>query len=550
MFDGFAGGAAQRLEFLFSFLILVLFFVARIGILVKFRKDEAVSDLSKIIFILPTVSYVLIVLAAYLEKALSGREFFLPVSFLGFLFLCLGISLRNQAVKELGKSWNPHIEPKPNARLVTSGPYSFSRHPYYFSVLLELGGFCLLFNSFIGFFLLFVVHLPLLYWRINLEERTLLVRYKESYLRYRKKTPKIFSLSRKTIWGLIHGWKVAQFFDLLRIVGLKGFFNILTVHRRMLKYSRAYMTYYSMMGLENIGFLDELRKGRSVSLRKFGQSHDVDRKALKAVCDYLFQVRIFDRHKGGHSLTREGKKLLELSFGSFDLLYGYAPLFEKLDSLISKRELYNVDIFRREKFMARGSTALTRYLPFPSAKDLIKKRGFRSVVDLGCGDGEFLTYLCRKGNVRGVGVDLSDEVVELAAKRIKDTGLEDRVRVVRGDIMSLDSASLSDDSDLVCMMFVLHEFFSDGCEKGMEVLRRLKSNFPESHFLVCELVRQENRWLRKKKTGITEHHLFHRLSNQGIVPERKWKEIFEKAGFEIVTQKNFDFAGQVYFLLK
>ena len=56
-----------------------------------------------------------------------------------------------------------------------------------------------------------------------------------------------------------------------------------------------------------------------------------------------------------------------------------------------------------------------------------------SVVDLGCGVGGSLCYLAKRLPIRGAGVTLSPVQARLAAERIRDAGLEDRIRCLEGD---------------------------------------------------------------------------------------------------------------------
>jgi SAM-dependent methyltransferase len=59
------------------------------------------------------------------------------------------------------------------------------------------------------------------------------------------------------------------------------------------------------------------------------------------------------------------------------------------------------------------------------------------VVDLGCGVGGSLTYLATRAPIRGTGITLSPVQVRIAAERIRDLRLEDRVVCVEGDYTSL-----------------------------------------------------------------------------------------------------------------
>lgn len=62
-----------------------------------------------------------------------------------------------------------------------------------------------------------------------------------------------------------------------------------------------------------------------------------------------------------------------------------------------------------------------------------------TVVDVFCGSGRFLRRLLRgRPDLRGIGVDLSGEMLRLAATGFAEDGLTDRVELVRADARDLD----------------------------------------------------------------------------------------------------------------
>src|SRR5689334_11327510 len=82
---------------------------------------------------------------------------------------------------------------------------------------------------------------------------------------------------------------------------------------------------------------------------------------------------------------------------------------------------------------------LTRVLP--------AKPGPPHLVDLGCGVAGSLCYLARQLPMRGTGVTLSPVQVRIAAERIRNAGLADRVRCIEADFSripaSVDPADLA-----------------------------------------------------------------------------------------------------------
>jgi len=73
------------------------------------------------------------------------------------------------------------------------------------------------------------------------------------------------------------------------------------------------------------------------------------------------------------------------------------------------------------------------------ALSMIEKNS--TVLDLGCGDGAVLGYLKEKGNINGIGVDVSDEILEKA----KEIGVE----TIKMDISKLENLNSLPEVDYV-----------------------------------------------------------------------------------------------------
>ncbi|MCR4404557.1 MAG: class I SAM-dependent methyltransferase [Candidatus Acetothermia bacterium] len=76
------------------------------------------------------------------------------------------------------------------------------------------------------------------------------------------------------------------------------------------------------------------------------------------------------------------------------------------------------ELFKREEFRWRE--------PYPRGVEfagLSKERGFRRVLDLGCGTGRHLVYLAREG-FEVCGIDISPTGLELARRWLEEEGLK------------------------------------------------------------------------------------------------------------------------------
>ncbi len=65
------------------------------------------------------------------------------------------------------------------------------------------------------------------------------------------------------------------------------------------------------------------------------------------------------------------------------------------------------------------------------------------VVDLGSGDGRIVIGAARKFGARGLGIDLDPRLVAAARRNAESAGVGERVRFVRGDVLTADLSQAS-----------------------------------------------------------------------------------------------------------
>ena len=68
------------------------------------------------------------------QKLIQGE--FLTIIYLSNFLITLALIIIVFSAKDLGKSLSPMPRPKENSKLITSGIYSFFRHPMYYSLII------------------------------------------------------------------------------------------------------------------------------------------------------------------------------------------------------------------------------------------------------------------------------------------------------------------------------------------------------------------------------------------------------------------------------
>jgi len=109
------------------------------------------------------------------------------VSLAGLVLLLVGSALRVQARRLLGEYFSPVVRILPEHRLIRHGVYKYIRHPGYLGELLLYFSVPLLFHSLYGFFVM-VFLIPLILYRIRVEEKMLIEKFGDEYRDYMRKS--------------------------------------------------------------------------------------------------------------------------------------------------------------------------------------------------------------------------------------------------------------------------------------------------------------------------------------------------------------------------
>lgn len=96
---------------------------------------------------LMTLAHVVCFGAAPLEAWVSGFAKWNAAAAAGLLLFSAGFLLRRWLIRTLGAYWSVSIEIREDHPLITSGPFTFCRHPNYLAILLEVTGYCLVFQA-------------------------------------------------------------------------------------------------------------------------------------------------------------------------------------------------------------------------------------------------------------------------------------------------------------------------------------------------------------------------------------------------------------------
>jgi cyclopropane fatty-acyl-phospholipid synthase-like methyltransferase len=333
--------------------------------------------------------------------------------------------------------------------------------------------------------------------------------------------------------------------------------------RHMLRMARAYRQGWNdllrgaletraMQTLLNVGFLDELVKSGSVEAAQFARLHNLDETILRGLCEALFAVGMFGRNGDSFFLEAKGKLLMDKFRGWLELSYGYEEVFHRLEPLLRKEIVYGKDLYRRPDFVAKGSGEMENHFYFPLANQIIVEKGFRNVLDLGCGDGTFLRRLCQLNDqVNCFGIDLAPQAIADGNRLAAQEGLQDRVNLLAADISGIQEISGPlQRVDAATTFFVLHELMYDGEQRVIDFLQDFRRVFPKVPLIVFEPIRPTPEEARSRPGVGIYYFLFHDLSHQKTVGREQWMKVFRASGFTSIEERYLGVARTAIFQLQ
>jgi SAM-dependent methyltransferase len=298
-----------------------------------------------------------------------------------------------------------------------------------------------------------------------------------------------------------------------------------------------------LASLEQSGLLERLEAGPVA-----GDANEGEDGLMLATLRYLAQRELVAETDGTFALTPRGQAICRDKGYLVWLQGGYGQVLAALGAFSTGALTYGSDVTREGRWVADGSALIGRDDVAPHATEVLSTIDFHHVVDLGCGNARFLIGAAGRFGVTGVGVDLSPEACEDAARMIEDAGLTGKVVVRCGDAGDLDAIPELAEADLVVAHFLLHEIFEHGREALVGYLTKLGTLMPKgAHMLVAEVQpasgAPEERWR-------PEFTLLHAIMRQELLDADGWHEAFTAAGWSRHEVRELGLPGAILLLYR
>lgn len=309
---------------------------------------------------------------------------------------------------------------------------------------------------------------------------------------------------------------------------------------------RGFVLAQALYHFMEIGIHEALSVANDLTVSDIARNLSLHEERLRGFLHYLANegfVRLSDGDKV--NLTAIGKESADFYPWYKLLIGGYAQTFQQLSSALQTNGPY---ADRNSSNVGIGSCGISQYDALPMTRRLLERVSgrWRTVVDLGCGDGSYLVDLCRSiPDICGIGLDPEKISVEAALRAASYYGIADRVDVQVGSATALPD--LSNKIGPLCFItaFVLQEVLEQsGRAAVLEILNSAFNRYPDSYWIVIEVDHRPNdSTVMTKGLGLAyynPYYLIHQLTEQKLEQVEFWEQLYREAGLHIVAIEHPD----------
>jgi len=311
---------------------------------------------------------------------------------------------------------------------------------------------------------------------------------------------------------------------------------------------RGFFTAPIISSLGRLGVLEKMRTAPSFTGDDF--SNLPNKKLLKDTLRYLTRLGLVEDVDGKeheYRATELGAEIFRRA-NSFYVPHSYFEyMYHFHDMIQDESGTIKPECERLENVIGSGITHL-RYFP-PAVSFLKRKVEFDTLIDIGCGDGHFLsTFIKAVPDKRVVGIDLSNLSTQATESNLKEKYPNIDLTTICCDALDVEKWSqealqfANGGKTAISMWFLLHEISRNKPEILIEFLRQVHKTFPSSPLVIGEVVQQSEDILlsNNARSLLPEYLFFHEISGQGILKWQQYKDVIAESDYTLVVEKLFD----------
>lgn len=272
--------------------------------------------------------------------------------------------------------------------------------------------------------------------------------------------------------------------------------------------------------------------------------------AFRAVMAYLVALELLEEHgsDSGFRATPLGSRVFK-RYGTFCILNSYEAYMRSISSLLVPDGSARPQVDRARNVIGSGAIHSRKF--FADALDMLRKDDYQMIVDVGCGDGKFLSGCMRTWPAaKLVGVDISPTAVDQTLRRIHHEEAQRHIEgvVADGADLSAWTSFVQQGSEqagarvLISCWFLIHEISRGQVKIVVDYFAELRKQCPHARVLVGEVVRLTRKTLaiNRSSSVLPELTLLHDLSRQGLLSWDQWQRVVAEIPYRLRAERLFD----------
>ena len=314
----------------------------------------------------------------------------------------------------------------------------------------------------------------------------------------------------------------------------------------------SYLAANSLFALHELGVLGRLLEHELLDLDEFACEAGVDYSRVRALVDLLERLSYLTTSDSAVALTPAGRELVE-AHGFFTwIVGGYSSILREMAALALGDKRLGTDIQREDRYVAEAGMEIDRVARVQDAITAeLRTIRFESVVDLGCGNMDRMIAIAREfPHVHGCGIDMSSDACAMARSRLTETKLENRLEIVRADVLELLAAGQpwSKEADVVVSFFMLHDLFAR--REPVCLLGEIRDAFPAAKwFLFGDTTQHQLDGAADPPIFSLGFELLHAFMDVPVRPRATYDRAFLDAGFRILSRRTLGVPSTFLYLL-
>ncbi|GAA6143180.1 2-ketoarginine methyltransferase [Hydrogenophaga sp. 5NK40-0174] len=287
--------------------------------------------------------------------------------------------------------------------------------------------------------------------------------------------------------------------------------------------------------------------GAPCSLTEISQQLSLEPNRLEGLLNYLRNENLVFQQDGKYELTERARLVGKYKAWYTMLVGGYTETFVQVGECLkgqgrwATRDVGKVGI---------GSCGISHYDAIPLTQRLMSKmeQPASTMLDLGCGNAMYLVEFCKTmPQLRACGVEPSKAACDSAQSIVSKEGLENRISIVNKSVREFLQSEDVDEPDLLVLGFILQEVLGQEGRSGVidflvSVLRR----YPKITLIVIEVDNQVSNPTvmehRLAKAYYNPYYLIHEFTEQQLMTDSWWEELFAEAGLQVLAKDHPDSA--------